>query len=357
MRVLMLVQLIDEKEWLRGFTVKWVRALAARVERVEVLTLELGQADLPDNVGVHSMGKEKGKNRLRELFAFHRAMITLAPQVDVIFSHMTPLYTILAAPYAWLYRKPQVMWYAHGHIGWKLRLAHRLAHRVVTSTPEGFRLKSRKLDIVGQGIDMAQFHPPDDPLARERLVLAVGRLAPIKKHEVFIEAVGRLVARPGFEDVKAIIAGGTSPEFPGYDVQLAGLIDSLGLAEHIELAGAVPFDAIAGLYRRASLLVNLSDTGSLDKVVLEGMATGLPVIAHNAVFLPVLGDQRERLWCPSLAPDTVADQMAGVLSLPAADRAALGMELAERVRAEHAIEGLFDRLVAVFEAVTPGKQR
>ncbi len=354
MRVLMLVQLIDEQEWLRGFTVKWVRALAERVERVEVITLELGQADLPENVRVQSMGKEKGRNRLRELIGFHRAMVNVIRDVDVVFSHMTPLYTILAAPYARLYRKPQVMWYAHGHVGWNLRLAHMLADRVVTSTPEGFRLASRKLDVVGQGIDTAQFHPPEDPATRERLVLAAGRLAPIKKHEIFIEAVGRLVTRPGFEDVRAIIAGGTSPEFPGYDAQLAAQIDSLGLAEQVELAGAVPFDAIAALYRRASLLVNLSDTGSLDKVVLEGMATGLPVVAHNAVFLPVLGDQRERLWCLSLDPDAVADQIAGVLNLPAGERAALGADLAERVHAGHDIEGLFDRLVAIFEQVIAG---
>ena len=57
MRVLMIVQLVDEREWLRGFTVDWIRALAARVERVEVLTLEQGQADLPDII--HSVGDNR----------------------------------------------------------------------------------------------------------------------------------------------------------------------------------------------------------------------------------------------------------------------------------------------------------
>ena len=63
MRVLMLVQQIDERDWLRAFIVEWVRALASHVERVDVITLEQGEAALPDNVFVQSMGKERGKNR------------------------------------------------------------------------------------------------------------------------------------------------------------------------------------------------------------------------------------------------------------------------------------------------------
>jgi hypothetical protein len=57
MRPLMIVQLIDEYDWLRGFIVPWVRALAERVEHLHVLTLEQREARLPDNVTVYSMGK------------------------------------------------------------------------------------------------------------------------------------------------------------------------------------------------------------------------------------------------------------------------------------------------------------
>ena len=109
MRVLMMVQRVDEDDALLGFTVMWIRALAARVERLYVLALETGEADLPDNVIVYSMGKERGNGNLRELLEFYRGLGKTIRDVDVVFSHMIPRYTWLAAPYAALFRKPQIV--------------------------------------------------------------------------------------------------------------------------------------------------------------------------------------------------------------------------------------------------------
>jgi glycosyltransferase involved in cell wall biosynthesis len=353
MHILMLVQLVDEREWLRGFTVKWIRALAARVEHVTVITLELGEASLPANVTVYSMGKEKGKNRLRELWRFHRAMLAVIRDVDLIFAHMTPRYILVAAPYAWWFRRPQVLWYTHGHVSLELRLAHAIARRCVTATPESFRLPSRKLDVVGHGIDMSQFALSEAP-PPERMVLAVGRLMPVKNHDLLVEAAARLLARPGFEDVQVLIAGGETPQFPGYADTLRAVIAEQGLSGHVRLLGAVPYDEIAALYRRAAATVSLSETGSLDKAVLESLASGAPVLAYGEVYLPLLGDDTGLLRLPSLDPGVVADRLALVLALPEEERLALGRRLAARVRAEHDIEALFDRLAAIFGEVAGG---
>src|SRR5687767_9404656 len=116
MRVLMMVQQIDEQNWLRGFTVGWIRAMARQVDEVQVIALENNGADFPANVHVQSMGKEKGYSRLRELSEFYRALGRVIGKVDVLFSHMTPLYSCLAAPLAATYRKPQMVWFTHRHV-------------------------------------------------------------------------------------------------------------------------------------------------------------------------------------------------------------------------------------------------
>ncbi|MBN1119668.1 MAG: glycosyltransferase family 4 protein [Anaerolineae bacterium] len=353
MRVLMLVQLIDEQEWLRGFTVKWVRALAARVERVEVITLEMGQASLPENVRVQSMGKEKGKNRLRELIGFHRAMVNVIRDVDVIFSHMTPRYTWLSAPYAWMYHKPQVLWYTHNHASWELRLAHAAARQIVTAIPQSYPLPGDKVHTIGHGIDMEQFKPTGQP-PEERTILAVGRLMPRKQHELLIEAMANLIARPGFEDVRLMIAGGETPQYPGYAEHLQALIDERGLTGQVEMLGAVPFTEIQSLYQQAAVVANLSTTGGLDKVVLESMASGVPVVVQDELYSSLLEDNADRLRCETLAPEIIAGKLAGVLSLSPVERRALGLELAEQVHSEHDIEGLFDRLVGIFEQIIAG---
>ncbi len=348
MRVLMMVQLIDEQDWLRGFIVPWVRALAAQVERVDVLTLEQHKADLPANVTVQSMGKERHHKRLYELMRFHQAMRQMAPQVDVIFSHMTPRYTWLAAPYAFLYKKPQVLWFVHRQVSLELRLAHAVATRIVTASPESFRLPSHKVAVLGHGIDLTCFYPAEIP-SPERLILSVGRLSPIKNHEILIEAVAHLIARDGYQDVQVAIAGASTAESSNHKDHLQALSRKLGVDRWVRFLGAVPHQEIPALYRRAALTVNLCPTGGMDKAVLESMASGVPVIVHNRTFLPFLGDEAETLWCRTLDPELVAGQIAALLDQPPYSRAELGIRLRERVEAEHSLEKLVGRLVEVFE--------
>ena len=66
MRVLMITQKIDPTDPLLAFVPMWVTALAARVEHLDVLCLEQPTIALPTNVTAWSMGKERGRNRLRQ---------------------------------------------------------------------------------------------------------------------------------------------------------------------------------------------------------------------------------------------------------------------------------------------------
>lgn len=164
MRVLMLVQQMDERDWLRAFIVRWVGALAKHVDHLDVVTLEAGAYTVPPNVAVHSLGKERGKNRARELMAFHNNMMRLAPRADVIFSHMTPRYVLLAAPYAALFRSRQVLWYTHRNPSRQLRLALRFCWRVATAMPDSFPISSPKVRALGHGVE-TEFYAPPHPLA------------------------------------------------------------------------------------------------------------------------------------------------------------------------------------------------
>ena len=352
MRVLMFTRRVDREDWLAGFAHGWIAALAAHphIEGVEVICLEQGVYDLPAHVRVTSMGKERGAGRLREFLTAQRAIAQAIRHTDVIFVHMIPRYALIVAPWAKAFRVPLVLWYTHQSVSLELRLAHALANRVVTASPESFTLPSRKVTVVGHGIDLSRFYAAERPPA-ERLVLAVGRLSPIKHYEALIAAAARLATRPGFEDVCFAIAGGATPQHPHYGEQLRALIADLRLGGRVELLGPVPHEEMPALYRRATVTVNLCPTGGVDKVVLESMASGVPALVHNKAFLPLLGEEAARLFCPDLDPDRIAEQLATLLTLSHAERAALGARLAAHVRAEHGLEGLIARLVGVFEDV------
>ncbi len=346
MRVLMLVQQIDERDWLRAFIVDWVRALAKHVDQLDVITLEHGEATLPSNVTVRSLGKERGKNRLRELREFHRAMNDLAPHADVIFSHMTPRYVLLAAPYARRFNKQQVLWFTHRQVSWQLRLALNLCWRVTTSVDDSFPIQSPKVRVLGHGID-TRFYAPDPgvPADSPPVVVHVARLMPIKHQETLLRAL------PNLPGVHAVIIGGV----PGgqdarYAERLERMARNFGVLDRVTFTGGLPAEKVRDWYRRAAVAVNLSPVGLFDKTALESMATGTMTLVSSPAFDDLLGTHGPLLRIDS--PDNVDELTAHLktlVALSAIQRGKIGVVLRERVMAQHSVEQLMPKLVSVLE--------
>src|SRR5262245_7067052 len=97
MHIRMLTRRVDRDDWLAGLAHTWIERLAlhTHIDQVDVICLEQGRIDLPSNVRVSSMGKERGANRLTEFLNFHRAIAPTIRSVDVIFGHMIPRYTLV----------------------------------------------------------------------------------------------------------------------------------------------------------------------------------------------------------------------------------------------------------------------
>ncbi len=70
MKLLIVTQAVDENHQNLGFFVHWIRAFAVACEHVTVLANEVGTYDLPKNVTVLSMGKERGVSRLWRYVTF-----------------------------------------------------------------------------------------------------------------------------------------------------------------------------------------------------------------------------------------------------------------------------------------------
>src|SRR5262245_26820171 len=134
MRLLFITQKLDRADWLLGFAHAWVKTLAARVEGLVVICLEQGETDLPSNVRVISLGKERGLNRVRRMLGFVRAVAATIGQVDGVFAHMSPMFAIVSAPFAMARGLPRVLWYTHRNVDLKLRLATLLSSLVVTAS-------------------------------------------------------------------------------------------------------------------------------------------------------------------------------------------------------------------------------
>ncbi|MCD5381655.1 MAG: hypothetical protein LR008_03730, partial [Candidatus Pacebacteria bacterium] len=58
MKLLIITQVLDTEHPILGFFHRWVEEFAKHCEQVHVICLQEGRHDLPDNVTVHSLGKE-----------------------------------------------------------------------------------------------------------------------------------------------------------------------------------------------------------------------------------------------------------------------------------------------------------
>lgn len=347
MRVLMMTQKLDRADEILSFTHYWVEALAQRVEHVVVVPVAAGDYDLPDNVTVESMGKERGATRLGRLANFYRILGRHIGRVDALFAHMSPRYAVAAAPLAGLYRKPITLWFTHRQIGLQLQLAVPLVRHIVTAHPTSFPIPGPKVQALGHGIDTRTFRPSDHPPEEPPMIVSLARLSRIKRHETLIRAAALL--RDHYDDPPArfVIAGAPLPGRPrDYEEFLKEEIDRLRLGDRVALWGAVPQDAVAAVFHDSSIAVNCAPPGLFDKSVLEGMMCGVPSVVANAAFDHLLGDHVDLLrFDDGSDAAALAERLSRLLAMTVAERQAIGRALAALATKSHSLDGLMDKLV------------
>ncbi len=277
MKLLIITQVVDTEDPILGFFVRWIEEFAKHNERIEVICLKEGAHALPGNVRVHSLGKERGTAR-RIVYArrFLSLVWRLRGDYDAVFVHMNPEYVVLGGLFWRLRDKRTALWYTHKSVDTKLRVATFLSSIVFTASKESFRLPSKKVRVMGHGID-TNFFSLEPAMTRTTAVLSAGRLSPTKRHDLVIRAAEH------FPNEVWIV--GEGPE----KLNLEQLAESLSLTGRVRFLGPQTQEGLREKYRAAGVFVHASETGSLDKVVLEALACGLPVITTSVALtgLPV----------------------------------------------------------------------
>ncbi|HEX3246755.1 MAG TPA: glycosyltransferase family 4 protein [Chloroflexota bacterium] len=354
MRIALITPLVDPRDPLLGFIHTWVLRLAQRVDHLTVLQLWRSNPPLPSNVTLRSLDRNGPGGRVAALARLTSTLASLCWQgrVDGVIAHMGPIFAVSAAPVVKLGRIPLALWYAHGTVSPMLRLAHALVDRAGTSSPDGLRIHSKKITITGQGIDTDRFKANSD--RDQRLVVSIGRISPVKHYEVVIDAMAALRER-GLRDLRLrIIGGATLPGELSYRTRLEEQIRARDLAGSVEIVPGVPHDRVAPEYQRAALFVSCSQTGSMDKAVLEAASAGALPITTNPAFRSFF---RQELadHLPRQGVDSLTDLLARWLERPATEREERSLLLRNRVVREHGIDHLADELVNLVRPISPHK--
>ena len=356
MRILAIVQEFDPDSHILGFLYTWLIKITKQLDELYIVSLEEKHIELEKNIKVYSLGKELGYHKIHQFYNFNRivADILLKRKVDLVFVLMCPEYVFLVAPYAKIRGIPIVMWYAHGSVSMRLRIASFLIDRIVSSSEDGFRLNCKKLTIVGQGIDVNNFQLPTSNFQiknnGKKIILSAGRISPIKNYEILINVADILVNKGGMKDFKFIIVGGLPiPDQRDYLYSLKNMVKALNLEDYFDFIGPVSYRDIHNYYEICDLLINTSNTGSLDKVVLEAMACRKLVLTCNEAFGDLLKIHSDILMFAKNDIDSLAEKIIYILNMDAKDKDRLTNDLRGIVARNHNLDSFIDNILTVFK--------
>jgi glycosyltransferase involved in cell wall biosynthesis len=184
---------------------------------------------------------------------------------------------------------------------------------------EMLRLRPERVTVAPPGVD--ERYAPGGQRSPSPLVVAVGRLVPVKRFDALLRALAPLKSEHA--DLEAVIIG------EGYErPALEGLRDELGATDWIRLPGRVGDDELVDWYRRAWVVAGSSQREGWGMTLTEAAACGTPAVATN-----IAGHA-----------DAVVDGESGLLVDDVADlSAALGRVLGDEVLRSRLSKGALER--------------
>lgn len=150
------------------------------------------------------------------------------------------------------------------------------------------------------------------------IVLTVCRTGPEKGLEYLVEA-SRIIAEK-VPNVKVIIKGGSGAHYNGqartcYEVRLRKLINEYDLHRNVEILEYSPHSEIPKYMSAADVFVLPSLSEGLGMVILEALATGIPVVASRVGGIPdVLIDEYNGLLVEPRDTEGLAEAIVRILS-------------------------------------------
>ncbi|MCZ7589610.1 MAG: glycosyltransferase family 4 protein [Gaiella sp.] len=215
------------------------------------------------------------------------------------------------------------------HVAISAGLARYLAER------EGFDPAS--FEVVHYGIEAG---PEPAPLSGEPRLAIVGRLIPIKGHDVLLRSLA--AARDAVPGLTLEVAGDGPLEG-----ELRATAARLGLEDAVSFLGRVA--PAAPVFERANVVVVPSFGEGFGMVALEAMERGRPVVASTVGGLPeIVDDGRTGILVPPGDADALAAALVDLVRDPAR-AAAMGAAGRARALGEFAQERCTDRIEALYE--------
>ncbi len=339
MKLLIVTQKADKADTVLGFAHSWLREFSGHVDHLHVVAQYVGEHSLPENVTVHSLGKEKGRGPVSQILRFLSLIWSLRNEYDAVFVHMNPVWMVIGGPMWLALGKPRFLWYESRGVTWKLKLAVKYAKKVFSASRFGMPLPIGNSVVTGHGIDTSLFTPEGPETRDPYRLLSVGRITKVKRFAHVIDILSHLKREYRLTIVGQVV----TPEDDTTLAELRMQIRDAGLLENVEFEHR-QITEMPVINRQSQLFIHAASTAGVDKAVLEAMACGCIPVSSSPAFQGILPSQ----LC--VAEDTLEAAVRDVLGLPAEEQEALRQQLVSEVRNHHSLPSLITRLVSDISA-------
>jgi glycosyltransferase involved in cell wall biosynthesis len=181
-------------------------------------------------------------------------------------------------------------------------------------------ISSSRVAVVPYGVDLSRFTPARESRTSDDFrVFFAGRVSLRKGFPYLLEAARTMVRLPGFS---LVVAGSRSPE-------VEGLLT--GTDRWVRYVGHVDPVSLAEFHRHASVFVMPSIEEGMPVVLLQAMASGVPVIATpNSGAEDLITDGTEGFIVPPRSAQAISERLTLLFGDPAL-RATMGQAARARV--------------------------
>lgn len=173
-------------------------------------------------------------------------------------------------------------------IAWKYNNKFHNACDIIIAPSEAIKRELIKngleapIEVVSNGVDLELFYPRKRTNKKFR-ILHVGRISYEKNIDVVVKSVAEFTRKTNRKDFEFWVVG-SGPDLN----KIKELVKTLGVSEFTKICGSISNSELSKIYSNSDIFLTASTIETEGIVLLEAMASGLPVIGVNARAIPDL---------------------------------------------------------------------